>query len=272
MKNDPFFLSSKKRLSYKKAHNIAPKARHAELEAVLKLMGEIPIRRTLVLEIGSGLGFLTSYLAQKGFALSTVDPYIRHGLKNIQHFLIDPTHGLYDLCKKGYKYDYIVSLVSLHHMIHFGEQSLSKCILQAMKILLKKKGKLILMDVMNQEMQDSKPFRSTNSSESVYRTHQFFLRVVDIHARPPHQGSYACPQSICSALADVGFSNVRYVPMETPWVFDSELLLGQFVKAIFHLEINYSTVIKLASSIVGVKSIEEQTTLEWGLGGIICEK
>jgi phospholipid N-methyltransferase len=274
MNNDPFQIDNQKRSNYQGAHALAPLARITEQDAVLRLMDVPPNSSPRVLELGAGSGFLTEVLVQQGMRVDTIDPYNTPLAEGVKHFSDDTFSGLSHLHHTGVKYDYIVSLASLHHIIPSGSNCLPALIVQQMYQLLESDGKVVLVDVMDQsniEVQSSRPVTKSSPLECVCRTYDFFVRVIDQLALPKHKGNYACVSSMSSAYESYGFST-RYQSLKTPWSFISTTQLAEFLRMIFCLDLDSKGILNLANDIIGTSQCDNRILLEWGLGGFCCEK
>lgn len=241
------------------------KVRNKELSIMLELIN--PQKGEEILEIGTGSGFLTIPIAKKiGFSGEMITCDINEdALDN----LFEKTKSILPIKtqlftnnyfqknkfeQKYYKrFDKIISLATFHHFDNkrycsgsFGRIS----ILLEIYEMLKKGGKLILSDVVNNT-----------------QTQMYFDAIDNPYYFAPngHPHDFFSASQLLEILKKIGFKDIEVKILEVPWEFNSILEAKKFFKNIHNAQCSCDESFEIAKNILGFKKNKNKYQTNWQL-------
>lgn len=245
--------------SYSKATADFPDARASELAVCTRLLGDLTPGSRL-LEIGSGTGYLTRHLSEKGYVVDAIDSEFECPVGCSLFWQRDVRAGLPDELRAGV-YSAVVSLAAMHHIAASGSHAPPQRFIDGVRRALVPAGSVVILDVADPH--DT----SCGLHAECLRTGRFFREVVDVFTVPAHDGRYLRIGPTCSCLKRAGFENVVSGDIPCYWRFRSVDSATVFVQRLFGLQgLTKRRVADALHDIVGV-NVEEDgcLTLRWAL-------
>lgn len=248
-----------RKVNYQKATCFFENVRYSELEVI----GDY-IRKNLhphqkdVLELGSGTGFLTSYLSRIGFVIDATDFEFDRPFE-ARHFERCDLRASFPTIALENSYDIVISLATLHHVAERSSGILPSSLCTGICRALKENGSLIVLDV---APGDSAKVEKNTSAQ---RVGTFFSEVIDRFTVPAHDGRYLNGDIVQQQFQSVGLSKTEHSFRDCAWYFDTEDQMAAFVKSLFNLEgLSIQKVKDYLKNIVGYE-LNDRLKLNWGL-------
>ncbi|TSD01392.1 MAG: protein-L-isoaspartate(D-aspartate) O-methyltransferase [Parcubacteria group bacterium Athens0714_25] len=245
--------------NYRKAHLNNLGVRKNELEKIISLIN--PRKEDIVLEIGTGSGFLTIPLAKLCTHVFTAD--INNGNLNeikrkttklpIKTILIKPKEK--NFFSKIYfnKFDKVATLATLHHFDNkkddSGESGRIKLLKETYN-LLKPNGKLVIADVLH-NTNTQKYFNALDNPLFCYpngHPHDFFSK-----------------ERLQKILKNIGFSEVKIEVLNMPWNFKNIDEAKNFIHLLHNANCAKQKSLELAKKILGLNKTNGYFQLNWQL-------
>ena len=235
---------------YSLAMNLCSKSRIYEL---LPIVARINPDQNRLLDLMSGNGFISQYFGNAFLSVDALDKTTKFyvGSKNTNHVLKCDAADECIVSKVSKKYDHIISLSGLHHLLPCASSNIeshdtmidyrTQC-LTRWKSLLSDRGRLIIVDVpsIHQVSWDFFPYAPASTFPLIENALQsvgyfeentfisvdpkptlFFDQFVDQNSITPHTAHFETESSLSLMLESAGYSNIQAATFFTPWIFDN---------------------------------------------------
>jgi SAM-dependent methyltransferase len=252
--------------NYQNASESFEKIRCSELEVIGNCLKDKlhPLQKE-ALELGSGTGFLTTYLSHLGFTVDTSD-YEFEKPFHARSFEKCNLRENFPFLAKKQSYDLIVSLASLHHVAERNLGTLPTAFCLGACNALKDDGIVLIVDVApgNEDtLADAFPADKVGV---------FFKEVIDRYAHPTHDGRYLNGDLVQQQFRQLGLLETEHSYIDCAWYFDTEEQMAVFVKSLFNLKaLPVQKVKEYLKTIIGCES-NGRLQLNWGLQIITASK
>lgn len=253
---------------YRRANTDKPEARERELRHLFSLLNPQPGER--IWEAGTGNGYLTFPLAEavgaEGLIRTTdvMEDNIADVLRrNAERKLpIEASYlpaGSLEPLEEG-AFDAVTSIATLHHFDNRREgtgESGRRGAFKAFFGALKPGGRLVVSDVLHGTI-----------------TQKYFDAIDDPRFCAPdgHPHDFFTEETLRSAAADAGFTDIAITVEKVPWQFSSTEEAATFVHTIHNAQCSDAESLALAEQILGMERKNSHHELGWELFYLTAKK